>query len=100
MARPDKGVTHRRGDWCRHCGVRKIVRPRGLCWRCYYDPQVKKLYHSQSKYAPRETRGEIDPEDDMTQEEVDARVAEQMANLPDWWDHDTTDQRKKNGGGR
>ncbi len=29
---------------CRHCQVKKINRPRGLCWRCYYTPGVIDRY--------------------------------------------------------
>lgn len=38
---------------CRHCGIAKVNRPRGLCWHCYYTPGVKDLYPSTSKYARR-----------------------------------------------
>jgi hypothetical protein len=33
--------------------VKKINRPRGTCWGCYYQPGVKELYPSTSKYASR-----------------------------------------------
>jgi hypothetical protein len=23
---------------CRHCSRAKVVRPRGLCWSCFYKP--------------------------------------------------------------
>ena len=29
---------------CRHCGVKKINRPRALCWRCFHVEGVKDLY--------------------------------------------------------
>jgi hypothetical protein len=29
---------------CRHCGERSISRPRGLCWACFYLPDVRALY--------------------------------------------------------
>lgn len=38
---------------CRHCGVRPVNRPRGLCWADYYRPGVRDLYPSTSKYATR-----------------------------------------------
>ena len=38
---------------CRHCGVRKVNRPRGMCWGCFYTPGVKGLYAITSKYARR-----------------------------------------------
>lgn len=44
-------------DKCRHCRKNKIVRPRGLCWRCYYTLGVKDLYGTanpkNAKYANR-----------------------------------------------
>jgi hypothetical protein len=36
---------------CRHCGQNEATRPKGLCWGCYYDPTVKALYPTTSKYA-------------------------------------------------
>lgn len=38
---------------CRHCEIRPVNRPRGLCWTDYYAPGVKELYPSTSKYARR-----------------------------------------------
>lgn len=29
---------------CRHCGNVRILRPRQLCWTCYYNPAIAKLY--------------------------------------------------------
>ncbi len=29
---------------CRHCHRKKVNRPRGLCWRCYYRPGVRERY--------------------------------------------------------
>jgi hypothetical protein len=39
------------GPLCRHCKVKPVNRPRGLCWTCYYD--FRELYPSISKYANR-----------------------------------------------
>ncbi len=37
---------------CRHCGrTVKFLRPRRLCWTCYYTPGVKYLYPPTSKFA-------------------------------------------------
>jgi hypothetical protein len=41
---------------CRHCGSRKVTRPRGLCWTCYYTPAVSALYPSTSKLGRRGAR--------------------------------------------
>ncbi len=38
---------------CRNCKKRKVARPRGLCWTCYYAPGVRDLYPSTSKFARR-----------------------------------------------
>lgn len=33
---------------CRHCRKKTISRPRNLCWRCYYTPEIKRLHDSKS----------------------------------------------------
>jgi hypothetical protein len=38
---------------CRHCRLRMVCRPRGLCWVCYYAPGVRYLYPSDSPSARR-----------------------------------------------
>jgi hypothetical protein len=38
---------------CRHCQTAKAVRPRGLCFRCYYSPGVRDQYPSTSKFGRR-----------------------------------------------
>jgi hypothetical protein len=38
---------------CRHCQEAPVSRPRGLCWNCYYDPAVRDLYPSTSKFGRR-----------------------------------------------
>ena len=38
---------------CRHCEKSKVNRPRGLCWSCFYKPEVREQYPSTSKYARR-----------------------------------------------
>jgi hypothetical protein len=40
-----------RNNLCRHCGLRKRCRPRGLCWACYYDKAITVLYPSTSKFG-------------------------------------------------
>ena len=29
---------------CRHCRTRKISRSRKLCWSCFYNPDISRLY--------------------------------------------------------
>ena len=36
---------------CRHCRCRPVCRPRGLCWRCFYTPAIRRLYPITSKFA-------------------------------------------------
>jgi hypothetical protein len=38
---------------CRHCGCKRVNRPRGLCWSCYYKPGVRSRYPSTSKFGQR-----------------------------------------------
>lgn len=62
---------------CRHCNEKTANRPRGLCRVCYYLPGVKEQYPSVSKFAPAR---------EPTEEELEATIAEQMKNLPPWWE--------------
>jgi hypothetical protein len=36
---------------CRHCGHTRWIKYRGLCGRCYYDPDIRK------QYGPVDARG-------------------------------------------
>lgn len=38
---------------CRHCQRSLVSRPRGLCWSCFYTPEVRELYPVSSKFARR-----------------------------------------------
>ena len=38
---------------CQRCHEKAAVRPRGLCWTCYYTPGVRDQFSSGSKYAKR-----------------------------------------------
>ena len=38
---------------CRHCHVKKVNRPRGLCWTCYHTPGLRERCESTSKFARR-----------------------------------------------
>lgn len=37
---------------CGHCGTARIVRPRGLCARCYDAPSVRMLYPARTTNRP------------------------------------------------
>ena len=36
---------------CRHCGAFRASRPKGLCYRCSYNPAILVLYATESKFA-------------------------------------------------
>lgn len=73
----------KRAAVCVHCRKGTVNRPRGLCWTCYYAPGVRDLHPSTSKHAPHcPSNG---PGREPTMAELDAMVAEQVRNLPDWW---------------
>jgi hypothetical protein len=42
---------------CRHCQQRKVNRPRGLCWRCYYAPGVREKFGPVNAYGRRGVGG-------------------------------------------
>lgn len=54
---------------CLHCGKRAVNRPRGLCWPCYYDPEIRYLYPAY--------RGRNDDDDD-SDSSYDRKFAEQL----------------------
>ncbi len=71
---------------CRHCHKNKVVRPRGLCCRCFYTPGVKEQYPITSKFGRYAMRQE------PTEEELEATIAEQMKCLPKWWDKENPEE--------
>lgn len=38
---------------CVHCGERQANRPRRLCWKCYYTPEVKDQYPPATAHGKR-----------------------------------------------
>ena len=38
---------------CRHCHLKHVARPRGLCWCCYYAPSIRRLYAPACRYGRR-----------------------------------------------
>lgn len=46
---------------CRHCKVRIVTRPRGLCWGCYGRPEVKGLYPTSDNRHNQKGLGEHYP---------------------------------------
>lgn len=52
---------------CRHCGkTGRKLRPKGLCYKCSYDPAIRDRYPSTSKFAQNAAKGiaEYVPSDD------------------------------------
>ncbi len=56
-----------------------------LCFRCTTDPKVRKRW-GQRKNVQSTTAA-------MTEEELDAFIAEGLANPPPWWDKETEKMR-------
>jgi hypothetical protein len=38
---------------CRNCWQQRLLRPKGLCWKCYFTPGVRALY---TPVSPRGNR--------------------------------------------
>jgi hypothetical protein len=49
---------------CRSCAKVLPMKRRGLCWGCFYKPDVRAQYPSLSKYAQRTAHGEVPDSDD------------------------------------
>lgn len=65
---------------CRHC--RRPDRParkRGICYHCGKDPAILALYPKGKSGAKKKA------EPEPTAAELDLMIAQQLANLPDWW---------------
>lgn len=71
---------------CQNCGKRKIARPRRLCCPCYADKAVLE------KYPPAKGSYSKEP---ATLEEVDALIARQRQNLPNWWARAEEEMRER-----
>lgn len=59
---------------CRHCGkTGRKLRPRGLCYKCSYDPAIRDQYPSTSKFASNQAKGlsEHVPTDEELDEAAD-----------------------------
>lgn len=80
---------------CQHCPrllSNRVGRGRGLCTRCYEDRAVRDLY-PRRKSGPKDC--DTPPVDDEpTEAELDALIAEQLKRLPVWWDEDCRAQRE------
>jgi hypothetical protein len=97
---------------CRHCGVRKVTRPRGLCWRDFYDLSVREQYPptGDPKYQSRGVQdftGRAKPPSAPTvappgsPEKVAVLCERARAGVSLWHSQDSTDRpkrrRKRNG---
>ena len=74
---------------CRHCQRNKAIRPRGLCWKCYYAPGVR------DQYAPLTPAGSYALRREPTEAELDALIAQQSAALPEWWNESADAMAKR-----
>lgn len=44
---------------CRHCQARPANRPKGLCWRCWDSPDIRKRHPSTSPHARRSAAADM-----------------------------------------
>ena len=63
--------------YCRHCGEHRREHARGLCQPCHRTPGVRDKYESR--------QGKVNQFREPTAAEVEAMIAERMANLPAWY---------------
>jgi hypothetical protein len=84
---PKGECRRRRPGTCCHCGRRRPIEARGLCYACYETRAVRDLYEAYRRCGRSESG-------DCTEAELDALVAERSKpeNLPDWWDRDAAEQ--------
>lgn len=61
---------------CAHCKEYRWMNGRGLCQRCHKNPEIREAHEPIRNCATGR---------EPTDEELEAIIAEQMANLPDWW---------------
>lgn len=62
-----EGFDHDPTMLCLHCNLRKINRPRNLCWPCYYSP-IRNLYPAKGRKPNRgngQSEGFATPEPTM-----------------------------------
>lgn len=62
---------------CHHCGIRLITRPRGLCFRCYYTPEVRDRFGIDPK-ANRPPEGR----ENETLEDLDRLIEMRLPSMP------------------
>lgn len=76
---------------CRHCSYHTSLLGRHLCWRCFRNRDIRKQYPKGHRHRPTAT----EPEHEPTEEELEATIAEQSANLPEWWAIDEEEMRRQ-----
>lgn len=69
---------------CNHCGRVLAIVARGLCGGCYHTRGVRDRYEADSSKDTSKHRA-------MTEEQLDAMIAERMKKLPKWW----TEERER-----
>lgn len=74
---------------CLHCLRTRRIRSRGLCSPCAQRPEVREQYpRLKASYRPRGY--------EPTEEELEAIITEQRANLPKWFREE--EERRQRGG--
>ncbi len=82
MGRPSGTVVNKYHRHCNECGKLRYRAPWGLCQPCYKDLEIRK------KHVRLPAPGDSHYHHEPTMEELDALIAEQSKNLPDWWWND------------
>lgn len=69
---------------CRHCKLKQsLAGKRGLCWACYFNPDIRKHYRCLPSGRPSKLVDCLnDRSDAMTEEQLDAMIEEQRPTMP------------------
>lgn len=65
---------------CRHCERVRVIHGRGLCQTCWRKPNIRNRYRARQSGGGRRQ---------PTMAELDALIARQMEDLPEWWSKET-----------
>ena len=77
-------------DACKNCGdLRKRLRPRSLCYRCYMDPEIRAKFPPNTTYERKNSHATHLE----TEEDVARTIAEQLQCLPKWFMSDYHENR-------
>lgn len=79
---------------CRHCNQGRATRSRKLCYGCFQNTDIRELYPRSKRGGVGGTNGKPKNEE-PTEEELEAIIAEQMKRLPKWWYRDAELMRRE-----